>query len=187
MQSYDYARRDGVDEITWPRFAALAARLAERLAAARVTTVVGIARAGLFPATAVACSLRCELYPVRVTRRVNDQVVFAAPVWRVDVSAAVAGQVVAVVDEMADTGATLGRVADRVRARGAARVVTAALVAHSWAQPRPDVAALTTDALVVFPWDRRVLVDGGWRPHPELAAALRQQGRADFDDEAAGP
>ncbi len=175
MQSYDYAHRAGVDAITWPRFAELAARLAEGLAAARVTMIVGIARAGLFPATAVACGLRCELYPVRVTRRVDDQVVFAEPVWRVDVPAEVAGQVVAVVDEMADTGATLRLVAERVRARGAARVVTAALVAHSWAQPRPDVAALTTDALVIFPWDERVYADGAWRPHPEIVAALRQQ------------
>lgn len=177
MPSYDYAHRDGVDVITWPRFAELAARLAEGLAAARVTTIVGIARAGLFPATAAACSLRCELYPVRVTRRVHDQVVFAEPVWRVDVAAEVAGQAVAVVDEMADTGATLRLVAERARARGAARVVTAALVAHSWAQPRPDVVALTTDALVIFPWDEHVYADGAWRPHPEVVAALRQQGR----------
>jgi hypothetical protein len=57
-------------------------------------------------------------------------------------------------------------------------VVTAALVAHTWAAPRPDAVALLTDALVLFPWDRRVLADGQWQPHPELAEALKLQGRS---------
>lgn len=179
MQSYDYSHRTGVEAISWERFAGLAAQLAEALAGRDVEAIVGIARAGLFPATAVACSLRCELYPVRVTRRVNDEVVFAHPVWKVDVAPDVAGRRVAVVDEMADTGETLALVAARVRARGAAQVVTASLAAHTWAAPRPDVVALLSDALVLFPWDRRVLVGGQWQPHPEVTQALAAQGLAE--------
>jgi hypoxanthine phosphoribosyltransferase len=176
MQSYDYAHRTGVEEISWPRFAELAATLAERLAALNVDMIVGMARAGLFPATAVACALRRELYPVRVTRRVNDEVVHAQPVWKVDVSPDVAGKVVAVVDELADTGESLALVAARVAEFGAARTITASLVAHSWVQPRPDFVALTTDALVIFPWDKQVYINGEWQSHPELAEALRLQG-----------
>ncbi len=176
MQSYDYTHRTGVEEISWPRFAELAATLAERLAAFNVDVIVGIARAGLFPATAVACALRRELYPVRVTRRLNDQITYQQPIWKVDVSPEVAGKVVAVVDEMADTGESLALVAARVAELGAARTITASLVAHSWAQPRPDVVALTTDALVIFPWDKQVYIDGEWQSHPELAQALRLQG-----------
>jgi hypoxanthine phosphoribosyltransferase len=175
--SYDYAQRQGVDEIDWPRFAALAATLTEGLAAAGVQAVVGIARAGLFPATAAACALRCELHPVRVTRRVDDRVTYAHPRWKIDVPVKVQGQVVAVVDEIADTGETLALVAGRVRERGAARVVTAALVSHSWADPAPDLTSLVSDALIVFPWDRRVYQDGTWQLHPELAGALRLQER----------
>ena len=96
--------------------------------------------------------LRKELYPVRITRRVDDRVTFEHPVWRVDVAPDVAGRSVAVVDEMADTGETLSLVAARVREYGAARVVTAALASHSWAEPKPDVTGFVTDALVVFPW-----------------------------------
>ncbi len=176
MQSYDYAHRTGVEEISWPRFAELAATLAEGLATFNVDAIVGIARAGLFPATTVACALRRDLYPVRVTRRKNDHVVHVQPVWKVDVSPEVAGKIVAVVDEMADTGATLALVAARVATFGAARVITASLVAHSWAQPKPDVAALITDALVIFPWDRQVYINGEWRAHPELVEARRLQG-----------
>ena len=175
-QSYDYATRKGVDEISWERFAELARVLAEKLATRQVEVVVGTARAGLFPATAVACSLRRELYPVRITRRLNDEVVYDKPVWKVDVAPDVAGKVVVVVDEIADTGETLALVAERVREKGATEVITATLISHSWAKPMPDATALVTDALVLFPWDREVWLDGRWQPHPELASALNAQG-----------
>jgi hypothetical protein len=175
MKSYDYAHRQGVEEIDWQWFANLARKLAEALAGEGVDVVVGIARAGLIPATTVACMLRRDLFPVRVTRRRNDVVVHDRPVWQVDVTPDVAGKVVAVIDEMADTGETLALVAARVRERGAARVVTAALVAHTWASPAPDHVALTTDALVIFPWDKQVWSGGQWQLHPELEAAIAAQ------------
>ncbi|OGO50940.1 MAG: hypothetical protein A2148_02260 [Chloroflexi bacterium RBG_16_68_14] len=175
-RSYDYAARKGIREVSWEEFAALSAQLAEALARRKVDTVIGVARAGLFPATAVACALRCELYPVRITRRLHDEVVYDSPVWKVPVSHLVAGKVVAVVDEIADTGETLTLVTEQVRALGAKRVVTACLVSHSWAKPAPDVSALFTDEFIIFPWDRRVLIDGRWQRHPEIAAALAAQG-----------
>jgi len=69
-----------------------------------------------------------------------------------------------------------------VRALGAARVVTASLVAHTWAEPAPDHAALKTDALVIFPWDKSVLHAGQWQLHPELETAIEAQ-----ENRAAGP
>ena len=175
MQSYDYAHRSGIEAITWERFAQLTRLLVEQLAPFNIEAVVGTARAGLFPATAVCLMLRRELYPVRVSRRVNDEVKFQHPRWLVDVAAKVKGQIVAVVDEIGDTGETLALVAERVKEKGAAQVITASLVAHSWAKPMPDVVALTTDALVLFPWDEQVYIDGQWQPHPELVEALQQQ------------
>src|SRR5690554_4979383 len=85
MQSYDYAHRSGIEKISWDRFVSLCESLAEALAEREVDTVVGVARAGLLPATTVACALRCDLFPVRVTRRSNDEVVRKHPVWLVDV------------------------------------------------------------------------------------------------------
>ena len=41
------------------------------------------------------------------------------------------------------------------------------------------LSGLVTDALVLFPWDRRVLVDGAWGPRPELEDAIAAQDRAD--------
>jgi uncharacterized protein len=175
MQSYDYAHRSGIEPITWERFAELSRMLVEKLAPYNIDAVVGTARAGLFPATAVCLMLRRELYPARVSRRVNDEVKFQHPQWIVDVAADVKDQIVAVVDEMADTGETLALVAERVKERGAKQVITASLIAHSWADPIPDVVALTTDALVLFPWDKQVYIDGQWQSHPELVEALKQQ------------
>jgi hypoxanthine phosphoribosyltransferase len=175
MQSYDYAQRKGTQEITWEQFAGLAANLAEQLAPCGVDVVIGIARAGLFPATTVACMLRRELYPVRITRRFNDQVTYDRPVWKVDVSAEVVGKVVAVVDEITDTGETLALAVERVRERGAAKVITASLISHSWANPKPDLTALVTDALVIFPWDKNVFEDGKWHFNSDLEEALKLQ------------
>jgi hypoxanthine phosphoribosyltransferase len=175
MKSYDYAHRRGIIEISWERFEELSRALTEHLSGKKIDIVIGIARAGLFPATTVACALRRELYPVRVTRRVNDVVRYESPIWRVDVPATVSGQRVAVIDEIVDTGETLAIVAIRALERGARQVWTLSLVAHSWADPQPDYTALTSDALIIFPWDRLVLTSAGWQIHPELEAAIRAQ------------
>jgi hypoxanthine phosphoribosyltransferase len=172
MHSYEYEKRTGVEEITWPRFAQLCHTLAEALGSEPFDLIIGNARAGLFPATAVACALRCELYPVRLTRRDNDQVVRTRPVWKVNVPRAVAGRDVVVIDEIADTGETVALLKRRCLELGAERVRTASLVAHSWANPQPDVVAMASDALIIFPWDKIVFTDGEWKPHPELARAL---------------
>ena len=76
MPSYDYAQREGVKELSWGDFGSLAAQLAEKLDHFKPQVIVGIARAGLIPAASVACYLRLEMFPVRVTRRVNDRVVY---------------------------------------------------------------------------------------------------------------
>ena len=110
-----------------------------------------------------------------MTRRVNDRVTFEHPVWKVDVSADVVGKVIAVVDEIADTGETLALVAERIKEIGAVQVVTTSLISHSWAQPAPEIVALVTDALVIFPWDQHIYKDGRWLLHPELKEALSFQ------------
>ena len=149
--------------------------LTEELAARDVSAVIGVARAGLFPATAISCALRCELYPVRVTRRLNDEVVHSKPVWKVPVADDVEGKIVAVVDEISDTGETLAIVSASVLAKGAKKVITATLVSHSAARPQADVSVITSDEFIVFPWDQRVFIDGQWQAHPEILAGLKAQ------------
>ncbi len=175
MKPYHYAHRFGVRYISWDDFDSLANRLAELLEPYQPQVILGVARAGLFPATAVACSLRCEFFPIRLTRRVNDMVVYEKPVWKTPVPGDVEGKIVAVVDEIADTGQTLAMVASQAVDLGAHQVVTASLVAHSWANPAPNLSALQSDEFIIFPWDKQVLVDGKWINHPEIEAGLNAQ------------
>jgi hypoxanthine phosphoribosyltransferase len=175
MKIYDYAHRFGVRRLTWDDFANLARRLAELIEPYQPQVILGVARAGLFPATAVACSLRREYFPIRLTRRVNDVVAYDIPVWKIPVPAEVEGKIVVVVDEIADTGQTLAMVAERTRALGAVQVVTGSLVSHSWSDPFPQVTTLVSDEFIVFPWDQQVLVGGKWIIHPEIEAGLKAQ------------
>jgi hypoxanthine phosphoribosyltransferase len=177
MRPYDYAHRSGVEEISWPRFTALCRALAERVMESPFDLLIGNARAGLFPASMLASMLRREMYPVRLTRRENDQVVIHQPVWKVDVPPAVTGREVVVIDEIADTGETLETIRDKCLELGARGVRTVSLVAHSWADPQPDAVALSSDALVIFPWDRYVLQDGEWKQNPEITDALANQSK----------
>jgi uncharacterized protein len=175
MRSYDYTRRSGVRQISWGEFANLSAHLAELLEPFNPEVIVGIARAGLLPATTVASSLRRELFPVRLTRRKDDIVVYDGPIWKVPLSTEVAGKVVAVIDEIADSGETLRMVVAEAVMLGASQVISACLVSHTWADPKPQVSALVSDELIIFPWDRRVLADGQWVSHPEILSALAAQ------------
>lgn len=178
MQPYDYGHRRGVEPISWERFEALVRQLALQVEKEDPQIILGVARGGLFPATLLSLLLRRELYPVRLTRRLNDAVVRRTPTWLVRPPDKVRGRRVLIVDEIADSGQTIAMAAEEVRRMGAAHVRTAVLYAHTWAAPRPDYVALTSDALILNPWDREVLVDGAFVTHPELAAALRMQDEA---------
>jgi hypoxanthine phosphoribosyltransferase len=175
MRSYDYARRTGVRELGWDDCAALAHLLAEDLGSRDVEVVIGVARAGLIPAVEVAMALTVEFFPVRLSRRMAGEVRFDAPVWRTPVPSDLSGQRVAVIDEIADSGDTLELVRRAALDAGAPSVVTACLVSHSWADPTPDVVALTSDELIIFPWGRQIYRQSTWRLDPELEYALRHQ------------
>lgn len=183
IRPYDYSRRVGEEPISWERFEQLARQLAIQIEADEPQIILGIARGGLIPATVISFMLRRELYPVRLTRRLNDTVVRAQPTWLVRPPDKVRGRRVVIIDEIADSGRTIAMAADEVRQMGASHVRTAVLYAHTWSDPRPDFVGLTSDALILNPWDREVLVDGQFVTHPELAAALRLQ-RGDTEEKA---
>ena len=178
MKSYDYAHRKGIKRLSWNDFAMLSRMLAQLVEPFHPHMILGIARAGLFPATAVACSLRCELFPIRLTRRKDDVVVYEQPVWKVPIPPEVAGKIVVLIDEIADSGQTISLAAHSAEDQGAEKVITACLISHSWAKPAPQVCALVSDAFVVFPWDKQVLLNGKWMPHPEIAAGIKAQSRS---------
>jgi len=178
MESYDYSTRKGTRKISWEDFGAMSRRLVELLSKENIDIVIGIARAGLFPATAVSLMLQKEMYPVRLTRRLRDKVITKKPVWKTPLPDTILhGKVVAIIDEIADSGETLSLAKNEATRNDARKVVTASLFSHTWANPKPDFFVLKTDELLLLPWDYRIYKDGEWIIHPEYKTAIDLQNK----------
>lgn len=171
MKSYNYQDRKGVKEIPWEEFQKICQNLAEQVAKENFDLIIGVAKDGLFPATIIAGMLRKELYPVRVSRRENDIVVYDKPTWRVDIPD-ITGKKVLVVDDISSSGNSLETVKKRAFEKGAIEVRTCVLTVHSFGDYKPDFVGLESDDLVIFPWHTKILVNGDWQLHPELAEAV---------------
>ncbi len=177
-EPYDYATRTGILPISWEDCHGICKALAAAAAAFQPELILPVGRGGYYPGTLLSHMLQIEVYPVRLSRRVNDIVQHTTPVWLVEPPAAVAGRRVLIVDEICSTGATLAMVKARTASLGAAATRTAVLYAHSWSADLPDYIGLISDALILNPWDREIFRDGAFQYHPEYAAALAQQGVA---------
>ena len=173
---YDYSTRQGIHPISWQEFHGMCQALAIAVSRFRPEIILPIGRGGYYPGTLLAHMLQVELYPVRLSRRVRDVVTYQTPQWLVEPPAAVRDRRVLVVDEISATGETIAMVKQRVEALGAHAVKSAVLYAHSWGVSVPDYIGLTTDALLLNPWDREILKGGAFQFHPEYVEALAQQG-----------
>lgn len=158
---------NGILRLTWDDIMRLCRSLAQTIQADyEPDVIVGIAKAGLIPATILASMLRRDLYPIRLSRRQRDIVVRQRPAWAVPLSEDVAGKTVLIVDEISATGETLREAHKEANRLGARRVRTCTLYVHSDSF-RPSYYALESDALIIQPWDFEVLERGKWIVHPE--------------------
>jgi hypoxanthine phosphoribosyltransferase len=121
--------------------------------------------------------LQAEVYPVRLSRRVNDIVTHQSPRWLVEPPEAVKGRRVLIVDEICSTAETITIVAQKLTDMGVRTSRSAVLYAHSKGASIPDYIGLITDSLILNPWDREIWKDGKFQFHPEYVEALRQQGQ----------
>lgn len=173
---YDYENRAGILPISWNDFHSLCKGLAAAIAPFQPEIILPIGRAGYYPGTLLAHILLADVYPVRLSRRVNDVVVHESPQWLLEPPQLVANRRVLVVDEIASTGETISLVVEKVRSMGAQAIRSAVLYAHAKGANVPDYIGLISDALILNPWDREILVDGKFQFHPEYIEALQQQG-----------
>lgn len=175
--SYDYQNREGILPISWNAFHGICKALAMSVYAYAPELILAIARGGFYPGTLLAHMLQAELYPVRLSRRVNDVVKYESPQWVVQPTASsVEGRRVLVIDEICDTGETLMMVKAKAGEMGAAAVRSAVLYSHTWKSSVPDYIGIITDDLLLNPWDREIVVNGTFQFHPEYVEALTQQG-----------
>ena len=177
QESYDYNNRDGIWPISWNDFHGLCQAIALAAAAFNPEIIIAIGRGGFYPGTLIAHLLRTEIYPVRFTRRLNDEVERQEPHWLLEPPALVQGKRILVVDEIASSGKTLLGAKQKVEEMGASVVQTAVLYAHTWGTDIPDYIGLISDALLLNPWDREVVVNGRIQLHPEYAEAFTHQGQ----------
>jgi hypoxanthine phosphoribosyltransferase len=173
---YDYSTRQGIRPISWNDFHALCKGLAQAVSPYNPEIVLAVGRGGFYPGTLISHILQVEIYPVRLTRRVNDVVTYNNPQWRVKPPELVKAQRVLVVDEICGVGETLQMVKEETLRLGASEVRSAVMYAHTWGTGIPDYIGLITDELLLNPWDREIFKDGEFQFHPEYVNALALQG-----------
>jgi len=143
-------------EVDWAMFGELCRALALKVARDyHPEVVVGIARAGVIPAAMIASMLRLDFYSMKISRKDGDETVRERPEILSAAPREVRGRRVLIVDEITTSGDTLRLALAAVRDVHPAEVRTATSFARTTGY-QPDYSALTMDANVIFPWDRKV-------------------------------
>lgn len=175
-QNYShYETRQGAKPISWDDFHAICRGLALAAENFDPQVIVGVARGGVYAGALLAHLLRKDFYSVYCTRRHADQKVSDQPRWLARPPDIVRGQRVLVVDEISSSGETLRMVKEELERMGAGAVRCAVLYAHTGGVETPDYIGLISDALLINPWDREIIVDGQIIFHPEYLYALDLQ------------
>ncbi len=118
--------------------------------------IVGVSRGGWLPARVMSDLLEdCRMANVAVEFYVDVAERKGKPAITQPVSISVKGRKVLVVDDVTDTGESLGVVQSHLEERGAAEVKTATVYYKPWSLVVPDYYEKETRSWVVFPWERR--------------------------------
>ncbi len=161
----------GVLIIDWPLFGELARALALKVARTwNPEIVIGVATAGVVPGAAVAAILDLPFYSILVSRRYSAERVRATPAVFGAAPVEVRGKRALVVDETCGSGDTMRLAVSAIINAGASEVQTA--VSFRTGTFEPDFHALATEANIVLPWDREILIDNDLRPNPKYAGML---------------
>jgi hypoxanthine phosphoribosyltransferase len=173
---YDYTTRKGIRPISWEDYHGICKALAKAAFPFQPEIILAIGRGGYYPGTLLTHMLQVEIYPVRLSRRVNDVVQFQSPQWLLEPPSLVKGRRLLIVDEICDSGETITMVKEKTESLRAKEVRSAVMYAHTWGASIPDYIGLVTDDLLLNPWDREILSENGFQFHPEYVEALAHQG-----------
>ena len=166
--SYSAPHRDLL-EVDWPFFGELCRALALRIVNDYdPELVLGVAKAGVIPGGVVASILQRDFASFAITRPHAAR----RPTLVTDPPPSVTGRRILVVDETCDTGDTLKLAVSAVRRLDPADVRTA--VSFRTGPYEPDYHALATESFIVLPWDREVIEDGEFVPHPGYVQARQR-------------
>lgn len=159
-------------EVDWAMFGELCRALALKVARDYdPELIVGIARAGVIPAAVVASILRVDFYSMKISRREGDDPVRHRPAVLSAAPRQCEGRRVLIVDEITTSGDTLRLALAAVRDVRPDEVRTATSFARTSGY-QPDYSALTMDAQVIFPWDRKVFHEDELVVNPRYSGVL---------------
>jgi uncharacterized protein len=154
-----------VFELSWDLFGELCRALALRVYREyEPDLVIGIATAGVIPAAVIADILQIDFFSMKVSRRAGGRE-FAQPELFSTAPVQAEGKRVLLVDELTSSGDTMRIALAAVRDVLPAEIRTATCFCRP-SGFRPDYHALASDALIVFPWDQKVVEDGELVVHP---------------------
>jgi hypoxanthine phosphoribosyltransferase len=143
-------------DLSWEMFGELCRALALRVARDfEPDLVVGIARAGVFPGAVVASVLRKDFYSLTISRREGGELVRDRPAVLSAAPLQCEDKKILLVDEITSSGDTLRLGLASIRDRNPSEVRTATSFSRHGGY-QPDYVALTTDATLIFPWDRKI-------------------------------
>lgn len=159
-------------EVDWAMFGELCRALALKVAREYdPEVIVGIARAGVIPGAVVASILRLDFHSMKISRHSDDDTIRERPEILSAAPRQVAGKRVLIVDEITTSGDTMRLALAAVRDAQPSEVRTATSFARTSGY-RPDYSALTMDANVIFPWDRKIFEDGELVVNPRYEGVL---------------
>jgi len=150
--------RDELDQVqakgqqmTWEEYSRLCRLLAKTVAAEfRPEVIVGIAEGGVIAGATISSLLHLDFFPIKFSRRVNDQVVRKRPKLLVPPTAHLEGKRVLIVDDASISGETLRSSIRQIQSLKPQALATAVLVRRG--AYSPDYYATYSKKDVNFPW-----------------------------------
>ncbi len=155
-------------EISWERYGKIVRGLAKKVKDEyNPDCIVGNSKGGCIIGGTIAAILRLDFYPMRISRRKNDKIVFKKPRISVLPPKNLLSKKILLVDDMSVTGETF-KIAKKILGKKKPQEVKTLSLTRHKDSFIPDFCGLSSDDCIIFPWDRWVYVNKGFEIHPEL-------------------
>ncbi|MCL6642086.1 MAG: phosphoribosyltransferase [Candidatus Bipolaricaulota bacterium] len=173
MDSYNHYHSHVLD-LSWDEFGRLCKELAQKIRSEYAPeVVVGIAKGGVIPGVVLASAFSVDFFPIKLSRRHNERIVRKEPKIFVPPTTDLKGKRVLLVDDICIQMQTLNYAKAEIQKIGPREVRCATFAVHKNSK-MPEWYAICTDALILMPWDRDVLVKGMWRLNPEYEEEMQR-------------
>ncbi len=144
---------------SWEGIFSLSLKLAESIASKEGGTkfdlIVGVSRGGLVVTRLMSDFLSVEnVQIVRSEYYTDVGKTMQKPRITQKIQIPISGKNVLLVDDVADTGASLIEIKKYLAAKRPSRLIVSTLFIKPWAKVMPDYFAAKTSAWIVFPWER---------------------------------